>query len=79
MYQPAISDENVRRLYQMKLKEKRPMTKIINQIIEDFFIAYAQGNSITKHVNRCGVSRCGVTDVGSDLFIDFSQFADECE
>jgi hypothetical protein len=40
MYQPVITDENVRRLYRMKLKEKRPMSKLINQILDDFFSTY---------------------------------------
>ena len=42
MYQPMITDENVRRLYRMKLKEKRPMTRLINQILDDFFSTYDQ-------------------------------------
>ena len=44
MYQPVISDENIQRLYRMKLKEKRPMTKLINQILENFFHTYDQHN-----------------------------------
>jgi len=40
MYQPVISDENVQRLYRMKLKEKRPMTKLINQILDASFSTY---------------------------------------
>jgi len=40
MYQPVITDENIQRLYQMKLKEKRPMTRLINQILDDFFSIY---------------------------------------
>jgi hypothetical protein len=42
MYQPLITDENIQRLYRMKLKERRPMTKLINQILDDFFSAYEQ-------------------------------------
>ncbi len=40
MYQPLITDENIQRLYRMKLKEKRPMTRLINQILDDFFSTY---------------------------------------
>ena len=40
MYQPLITDENIQRLYRMKLKEKRPMTKLINQILDSFFSTY---------------------------------------
>ncbi len=35
-----ITDENIQRLYRMKLKEKRPMTRLINQILDDFFSTY---------------------------------------
>ena len=40
MYQPLITDENIQRLYRMKLREKRPMTKLINQILDSFFSSY---------------------------------------
>ncbi len=40
MYQPLITDENIQRLYRLKLKEKRPMTKLINQILDAFFSTY---------------------------------------
>jgi Asp-tRNA(Asn)/Glu-tRNA(Gln) amidotransferase C subunit len=40
MYQPVISDENIQKLYRMKLKEKKPMTKLINQILDYFFSIY---------------------------------------
>jgi hypothetical protein len=45
VYQPVISDENIQRLYRMKIKERRPMTKLINHILEDFFQKYEQQNS----------------------------------
>jgi hypothetical protein len=37
MYQPVMSEENVRRLYRLKLKKGRPMTKLINQILNEYF------------------------------------------
>ena len=40
MYQPLITDENIQKLYRMKLKERRPMTRLINQILDDFFAFY---------------------------------------
>ena len=40
MYQPEITEENIRKLYRMKLMERRPMTKLINQILDDFFSIY---------------------------------------
>jgi hypothetical protein len=48
MYQPIISDENIRRLYRMKLREKKPMTKLIDQILSDFFSTYEQDNTTER-------------------------------
>ena len=45
MYQPLITDENIQRLYRMKLREKRPMTRLINQILGDFFQTYEHQKS----------------------------------
>ena len=39
MYQPRIKDENIRRLFYLKCKEKKPMTVLVNRIIEEFFRA----------------------------------------
>ena len=48
MYQPVITDENIQRLYRMKLKEKRPMTKLINQILDHFFSIYDHNTTERK-------------------------------
>jgi hypothetical protein len=40
VYQPLITDENIQKLYRMKLREKRPMTRLINQILDDYFLSY---------------------------------------
>ena len=37
MYQPRISDENIRRLYQMKVKRKKPMTHVLDEILNEYF------------------------------------------
>ena len=37
MYQPQISDNNIHKLYLLKIKLKKPMTHIINKILENFF------------------------------------------
>ncbi len=46
LYQPAIQDRNVRRIYRLKQRFKRqgrrmPMTVILNRILDDFFDAHA--------------------------------------
>jgi hypothetical protein len=37
MYQPEIREGNIRKLYRLKLATKKPMTKLINAILEAFF------------------------------------------
>jgi hypothetical protein len=37
MYQPIMSEENVRRLYFLKLEKKKPMTKLLDQILNQYF------------------------------------------
>ncbi len=37
MYQPVMSEENVRRLYFLKLERRRPMTKLLDEILDEYF------------------------------------------
>lgn len=37
MYQPEIREGNIRKLYGLKVATKKPMTKLINAILEAFF------------------------------------------
>jgi len=37
MYQPIMSEENVRRLYFLKQEKKKPMTKLLDQILNKYF------------------------------------------
>jgi hypothetical protein len=37
MYQPIMSEENVRRLYFLKQEKKKPMTKLPDQILNQYF------------------------------------------
>ena len=43
MYQPEISEENVRRLYYLKLERRKPMTKLLDQILNDYFENHNEG------------------------------------
>lgn len=36
MYSPKIKEEQVRQLYQLKLLEKRPMTKLVTEALEQY-------------------------------------------
>ena len=37
MYQPEIKELNVRNLYRLKLRTRKPMTRLINAILDAFF------------------------------------------
>lgn len=37
LYHPAMSDENVRRLYLLKLEKGKPMTRLLDQILNEYF------------------------------------------
>ena len=37
MYQPLISECNIRNLYRLKLRVRKPMTRLIDAILEAFF------------------------------------------
>jgi hypothetical protein len=37
MYQPELKEWNIRNLYRLKVATKKPMTKLINAILEAFF------------------------------------------
>ena len=36
MYSPKIKEDHVRKLYQLKQVEKRPMTKLVSEAIEQY-------------------------------------------
>lgn len=44
MYQPVMSEENVRRLYLLKVERKKPMTKLLDEILQQFFKQHQQQN-----------------------------------
>lgn len=37
MYQPKISDENIRLLYQLRVKAQKPMTHVLDEILKEYF------------------------------------------
>jgi hypothetical protein len=37
MYQPRMSNENIRRIYQLKKDMKKPMTHVLDEILNDYF------------------------------------------
>ena len=43
MYQPEMTEENVRRLYYLKLEKRRAMTKLLNQILNEYFEKHEKG------------------------------------
>ena len=39
MYQPKIKDELIRKLYFLALREKKKMTHVVNEILEEYLVA----------------------------------------
>jgi hypothetical protein len=37
VYQPEIEEYNIRNLYQLKVRTKKPMTRLVNAILDAFF------------------------------------------
>lgn len=37
MYQPKITDENVRKLFYLKCERNKPMTFLVNEILNQYF------------------------------------------
>lgn len=53
MYQPEIADYNIKNLYQLKLRTKKPMTRLLNAIVDAFFtqleaLEWEGANAITN-------------------------------
>ena len=40
MYQPKISDDHIHNLYYLKTKQNKLMTRILDQILSDYFESY---------------------------------------
>ena len=51
MYQPVMSEENVRRLYFLKLERKKPMTRLLDTILNHYF----EQHNTQKHEPKEGV------------------------
>ena len=52
MYTPALKENLVRKLYQLKLVEKRPMTKLINEAVEQYLSAKQTNNNMEEQNER---------------------------
>jgi len=50
MYQPVMNEENVRRLYWLKLEKKRPMTKLLDKILNEYFEQHNGQNSTPERI-----------------------------
>ena len=49
MYQPVMSEENVRRLYFLKQEKKKPMTRLLDQILDEYFEQHKNQNSASEN------------------------------
>lgn len=43
MYQPALRPDQIRRLYFLKRQRRRPMTKLLREIVDTYLQAYGEG------------------------------------
>jgi len=53
LYHPAMSDENVRRLYLLKLEKKKPMTRLLDQILNEYFEQHEQDDAKEGGKKEC--------------------------
>ena len=51
MYTPQLADDLVRALYQMKLRTKKPMTKLLNEAVREF-LATREGRTRLESKNQ---------------------------
>jgi hypothetical protein len=60
MYQPVMSEENVRRLYFLKQEKKRPMTTLLDQILNEYFEQHKNQNSSSENQEskKGGETKC---------------------
>jgi hypothetical protein len=62
MYQPVMSEENVRRLYHLKLEKGRPMTRLLDEILNTHFQHHEEQNkNIEGGENSCTNARSAET------------------
>ncbi|MFZ1289554.1 MAG: hypothetical protein WAR79_05670 [Melioribacteraceae bacterium] len=54
MYTPALSEVLIRKLYQLKQVEKRPMTVLINEAVEQYLNNIVNNNNIQGGINGTG-------------------------
>lgn len=60
MYQPVMSEENVRRLYFLKQEKKKPMTRLLDQILNEYFEQRNNQNSASENqeAEKGGETKC---------------------
>jgi len=51
MYTPKLSEDLVRALYQLKLRTKKPMTKLLNEAVREF-LATREGRTRLESKNQ---------------------------
>jgi hypothetical protein len=53
MYQPKIRDENIRRLYQLRLEKKKPMTHVLDEILNNYFDCRQKKKIELERTTKC--------------------------
>jgi len=59
MYSPKIKETLVRELYQLKVLHKKPMTKLVNEAIEEYLERRNNGNKKDSEISsQISLSNC---------------------
>ena len=57
MYSPKIKEELVRKLYQLKQQNRKPMTRMVNEAVTEYLIKrgdnYGRARSYKNDIRNC--------------------------
>jgi hypothetical protein len=53
LYAPKIQEDQLHELYKLAKVRKRPMTKVLRQILAEYFEAHQQELSVTVETRMC--------------------------
>ena len=54
MYSPAIPPLLVRKLYQLKLRRKLPMTRLVKEAVEEYLVTFERHQPLLTKENNYG-------------------------
>jgi hypothetical protein len=51
MYQPKISEENIHKLYKLRIHKKMPMTRVLEDILNEYFDSLQENTNCEETEN----------------------------